>query len=505
MKCNKCEAELEEGVTLCPECGCENAPEQEVEKTAEEAVVEETAAAEEVQTEEPVQEEEKEKEATSIVEGKLTPGKIALLVVLAVAAIAVVVALIVGGISGKEEQTTEATEIVEVTEATEITEETTVETTEATIPADTGLDDTTCKGTYTVTDEQIAAAKDTVVATLGDAQLTNSKLQIYYWMQFYDFMNSYGSYASLLGLDYTQSLDAQLSPDGVQTWQQYFLNGALSMWQSYAALEMQAQDAGYELEAEYAEFLESLPQTLEESAASSGYESAEAMLQADMGVGCSMDDYIRYMNEYYLGYLYYLDLVDAIELTDEEVEAYYTENEATFVESGVEKTEDTYVSVRHILICPEGGTTDDSGNVTYSDEEWEACRAAAQAILDQWLAGEATEEAFATLANEQSEDPGSNTNGGLYTQVTVGQMVEPFENWCFDASRQYGDTGLVQTDYGYHVMYFVESEPIWFATARDEMLSAKGTEILESAMNAYELNIDYNAIALGFVDFSTEE
>lgn len=33
-------------------------------------------------------------------------------------------------------------------------------------------------------------------------------------------------------------------------------------------------------------------------------------------------------------------------------------------------------------------------------------------------------------------------------------MVEDFENWCFDASRQVGDTGIVESTYGYHVMYF---------------------------------------------------
>ena len=34
-------------------------------------------------------------------------------------------------------------------------------------------------------------------------------------------------------------------------------------------------------------------------------------------------------------------------------------------------------------------------------------------------------------------------------------MVEPFDAWCFDANRQVGDTGLVETDYGFHVMFFV--------------------------------------------------
>ena len=33
-------------------------------------------------------------------------------------------------------------------------------------------------------------------------------------------------------------------------------------------------------------------------------------------------------------------------------------------------------------------------------------------------------------------------------------MVTNFNNWCFDASRQVGDTGIVETEYGYHVMFF---------------------------------------------------
>lgn len=500
MKCNKCEAELEEGVTLCPNCGYENAPAEETAETAAEETVETVETADQ----ETPAEEEKANDSTPIKEGKLTPGKIALLVALAVVAVAVVIALIVGGMGGSDSAETNETTVATVGTGETVVEETT-ETTEATIPADGNPDDVTCKGTYTVTDDEIIAAQDTVVATLGDAQLTNGELQIYYWMQFYDFMNSYGTYASVFGLDYTQSLDTQLSVDGVTTWQQYFLSGAISMWQSYAALQMDADKAGYELDADYVDFLANLPETLEASAASSGFESAQLMLEADMGKGVSLEDYIQYMNEYYVGYLYYESLTAAMEVTDDEVEAYFDENAETFAESGIEKDDQVYVDVRHILVCPEGGTTDEEGNVTYSEEEWEACRASAQAILDQWAAGEATEEAFAQLANEQSMDTGSNTNGGLYEDVYVGQMVEPFETWCFDTSRVYGDTGLVQTDYGYHVMFFVESNPVWFAEAQAELLNNKSVEILENSMASYELNVDYSAIELGFVDFSTEE
>lgn len=115
------------------------------------------------------------------------------------------------------------------------------------------------------------------------------------------------------------------------------------------------------------------------------------------------------------------------------------------------------VDVRHILIMPEGGTEDESGNVTYSEDEWETCRAAAQALLDQYLAGDKTTEAFGALANEHSDDNNGNvTNGGLYSDVYSGQMVAEFDQWIFDATRKTGDTGLVKTQFGYHVMYFVE-------------------------------------------------
>ena len=41
-------------------------------------------------------------------------------------------------------------------------------------------------------------------------------------------------------------------------------------------------------------------------------------------------------------------------------------------------------------------------------------------------------------------------------------MVAAFNDWCFDSSRQPGDTGIVETDYGYHIMYFVGTDlPYW--------------------------------------------
>ena len=112
-------------------------------------------------------------------------------------------------------------------------------------------------------------------------------------------------------------------------------------------------------------------------------------------------------------------------------------------------------NVRHILVAFEGGTYDQATNTTtYSDEEKAAAKAKAEELYEQWKAGEATEDSFAALANEKSAD-GDGTTGGLYEDVYPGQMVTNFNDWCYDESRKAGDTGIVESPYGYHIMFFV--------------------------------------------------
>lgn len=115
-------------------------------------------------------------------------------------------------------------------------------------------------------------------------------------------------------------------------------------------------------------------------------------------------------------------------------------------------------NVRHILVSFEHDHSEseehDHSTSSYTDEEKAAAKTAAEEILAEFEAGSKTEESFATLANLKSDD-GDGTSGGLYENVYPGQMVENFENWCYDDSRKTGDTGIVETEYGYHVMYFV--------------------------------------------------
>ena len=153
----------------------------------------------------------------------------------------------------------------------------------------------------------------------------------------------------------------------------------------------------------------------------------------------------------------------------------------------VNENTDPLPNARHILVSFEGGTTDENGVTTYSDEEKAAAKEQAEAILKEFQDGEATEEAFAALATEKTTDEGSKANGGLYENILPGQMVPAFNDWCFDSSRKAGDTGIVETEYGYHVMYFSGSSDLSY---RDLQLT---TELTNKALEEWFADIVDNA------------
>lgn len=158
------------------------------------------------------------------------------------------------------------------------------------------------------------------------------------------------------------------------------------------------------------------------------------------------------------------------------------------------------VNVRHILKSYEGGTKDEAGNVTYSDAEKKAAVEAVEALEKNFKDSDGSAEAFGHLATLNSTDPGSASNGGLYENVYPGQMVTEFNDWCFDAARKPGDTGIVETTYGAHLMYFVGTTGTTYRnymienTMRNEDYNEWFTDMTENAahevLNTSKVNRD---------------
>lgn len=159
-----------------------------------------------------------------------------------------------------------------------------------------------------------------------------------------------------------------------------------------------------------------------------------------------------------------------------------------------ERDQSPTINVRHILFSTNEHLEAENPDEP-TDEETNAalekCRELATQTLEDWKNGEATEESFGTLASELTEDPGSKNNGGLYEHVGEGQMVDTFNDWCFDKNRKPGDTGIVETSYGVHVMYFVSTgDPLWKAEAESKMRSQKFEEWFKEQENLYTVTIN---------------
>lgn len=507
-KCHYCGEEFDEELTVCPACGkeqpenvpvpgeAETSPDTAQEAAAEVAVPVE--AAQNASESTPAADAQSAPEAAPVKKGVASASAIALGAAIVLLLAAILAVLILNGkdtaVQPEALASEAATQTAESTEA--------AETTEATIPADGNPDDVTCKGSYTVSDEEVKAANGEAVATAGDSTLTNGQLQILYWRSVQNFYAQYGTYAQYFGLDHTQSMDTQVCgvADGL-TWEQYFLQDALNNWTIFEAVAQQAREAGFQMSDENREQMNTMEEGLLETATNNGFTDITAMIARNFGAGATLEDYKSFWEMYFLSSDYYNEITGSFAPTAEEIAEYFNTHEAEYADNGLDKTTSS-VDVRHILILPEGATIETVTTEEFSDEAWAAGEQKAQEILDQWLSGDKTEDSFATLANENSADTGSNTNGGLYSGVTEGQMVEAFNDWCFDSSRQVGDYGIVKTQYGYHIMYFCGSQLLWESQAESDLLAQLSNDFINNAVEAADVKIDYSAIKLGFVDMT---
>jgi peptidyl-prolyl cis-trans isomerase D len=102
------------------------------------------------------------------------------------------------------------------------------------------------------------------------------------------------------------------------------------------------------------------------------------------------------------------------------------------------------VHVRHILLKTTG----------LSKEEEPKVKAKAEELLKKLKAG----ADFAELAKANSDDPGSGAKGGDVGWIVKGQTVPNFENTAF-ALKPKDLSGVVSTEYGFHILQVLEKEP----------------------------------------------
>lgn len=358
---------------------------------------------------------------------------------------------------------------------------------------------------------------DDVVATIGEAMLTNRELQAWYWAEVAQYRQENHETAP----DFDRPLDSQPCgiDDAAETWQEYFLWEAVDAWHTAQALMMQSREVPmptedvyrpsdnyhehyltgmpaarylyghnkyYQLNTLHEEYLNSLTEILEALATKKGYASVSDM--AGKAFGTTEDALNSYADLYNQGYMYFTAM--SYYLTQEE-ETQAAEVQGHFL-----------TDIRHILLIPKETEEDhvvvaENGIVTCSENAWTACEEGAEALLDtlQWD-NRNPEYVFSELAVKHSQDTGTALDGGAYHGLCQGQMMDALDAWCFDPVRQVGDTTIIRSEYGVHILYFSGSRAINDANTDEEIQYRALTSFIEEAKNTYAIEIDYSLVAL---------
>ena len=179
--------------------------------------------------------------------------------------------------------------------------------------------------------------------------------------------------------------------------------------------------------------------------------------------------------------------------------AYYV---AFMVSTPAKDTSVSSADVRHLLV--QAATTDENGKALSTAEQnknFEAAKKEAEELLEEWKAGDATEESFSALVKEHTDDAGSKETGGLYEGIANdGKYVQEFTEWALQDHKP-GDTGIVKTTYGYHIMYYVSNDGIekWESDTRTAIANEKYTEYFDGTYDDIEKNVERtNDKILGF-------
>ena len=101
-------------------------------------------------------------------------------------------------------------------------------------------------------------------------------------------------------------------------------------------------------------------------------------------------------------------------------------------------------------------------------------------ILDEWKSGAATEDSFAELCKQYTQDASAAENGGLFEQVTASGMTEELSSWIFDGSRQAGDTVAITVNETTYVLYYIgQDQPEWKINIKNTLVSQAMSQYVE--------------------------
>lgn len=331
---------------------------------------------------------------------------------------------------------------------------------------------------------------DVVVAQCGDHKLTNATLSYYFWSGYGAFLDYYDSNAqSILDL-YTPLSEQQYTDD--MTWEDYFVDNALTAFRQYSAICDLAEEKGFTLSQSNAAMLENLESELQATAEEMGFQSALEYLQTNYGPGASMESYREYMKDYLTVYEYVAKAQGEYQFSDAEVEANYDDNAASYAELGIEKDDRNMVSLRYLTLFEYDNAWEDANGETIS-----SAGDVFDSLLEDWETSEDHSEAAFMQLGEVWSNYGVQQNYIERMGPNSGNE-EQIEEWAFDEERQPGDYYALASNYGYFLLYFVKTcdTPYWYEQSLYDLQYTAFSQTINDRINSMDFSMNAEEIVI---------
>jgi len=303
------------------------------------------------------------------------------------------------------------------------------------------------------------ARYNAVSVTSNNIELKNSEVSYFFNTVYQDYLNTYSSYISYLGLDTTKSLKAQEVSEGY-TWFDYFMDTAKSQIKQIVLFAEAAKENGLDLTEEDIKSIDSQISLLSAYASIYGY-PLEGYIKLNYGNAVSEESLRECMKLQFLADKYREVYVDSLVYTDEDYNAYYEENSTDVLHAD-------YKSYRINI--------ENDGSI--AKEDVEAAKAEAKAIADEIASAKTPEEfdeklrayLISQLDAEKAEDEtelekietsikGTLNEGYPYSDSTdIGK-------WIFAEGRTEYETTVLETESYYLPIMLIKPE------YRDETLT----------------------------------
>lgn len=288
--------------------------------------------------------------------------------------------------------------------------------------------------------------KHTTAVTLGDESYTPAEMNYQYATQYYYWVNQYGSYASIFGLDTSTGLvgldsqDCAMMEDG--SWRDFFLEQAISQLTQIKAVNDYAKENGIELTQEERDSITAETDSLDAYAKLQGYSSVKNFLAANYGNGVDVAIANEAGLESALASKAVNEYSDSLVYTPAQLSEKYDSYNG----------EQDYFDLVYYYAAAET-VADEEGNEAATDETLAEAKALADKILAAYndIEGEDVEARLNDALAASGVDAQC-----VHSDNALGSSLGAYKEWALRA-HQSGDADVVEnsSSSGYYVVAYI--------------------------------------------------